>query len=83
MDFYPFSDDYAILEIELNKVDSKIDLPDVEIVKEVTDDDNYSNSSLAKTASFVVKIALKSRFYGSFLIKNRLYKPFFSGIICR
>ncbi len=53
MDFYPFSDEYAILEIELNKVDSKIDLPDVEIVKEVTDDDNYSNSSLAKTASFV------------------------------
>ena len=54
MDIYPFSDEYAILEIELNKVDSKVDLPDVVIVREVTDDDNYSNASLARTASFVV-----------------------------
>ena len=54
MDLYPFSDEYAILEIELNKVDSEVDLPDVVIIKEVTDDDNYSNASLARTASFAV-----------------------------
>ena len=54
MDIYPFSEEYAILEIELNSVDSKVDLPDVEIIKEVTDDDNFSNASLAKSATFVV-----------------------------
>ena len=54
MDIYPFSEEYAILEIELNSVDSKVDLPDVEIVKEVTDDDIFSNASLAKSATFVV-----------------------------
>ena len=54
MDIYPFSEEYAILEIELNNVDSKVDLPDVEIVKEVTDDANFSNASLAKTATFMV-----------------------------
>ena len=53
MDFYPFSDEYAILEIELNNVDSKISFPDFEIVREVTDDDSFSNASLAKTGAFV------------------------------
>ena len=49
LDIYPFSDEYAVLEIELNSLDEEIKFPDVEIVKEVTDDENYRNHSLAKT----------------------------------
>jgi CYTH domain-containing protein/predicted ATPase len=52
MDIYPFSDEYAIVEIELNDIDDKIDFPPLNFVKEVTDDRNYQNSSLAKTLSF-------------------------------
>ena len=54
MDIYPFSSEYAILEIELSKVDAKIDLPNVDIVKEVTDDENFSNATLAKIGHFEV-----------------------------
>jgi CYTH domain-containing protein len=52
MDIYPFSDDYAIMEIELNDINEEINLPPLNIVKEVTDDDNYKNYCLAKTLSF-------------------------------
>ncbi len=55
MDIYPFSTEYAILEIELSKVDAEFDLPNVDIVKEVTDDDNFSNAALAKTGMFIIK----------------------------
>ena len=55
MDIYPFSTEYAILEIELSKVDAEFDLPNVDIVKEVTDDDNFSNAALAKTGIFIIK----------------------------
>ena len=49
LDLYPFSDDYAILEIELNDINEKLNLPPWTIIKEVTDDINYKNYSLAKT----------------------------------
>lgn len=49
MDFYPFSEDYAIMEIELNDIQEKIELPEFEIIKEVTDDINYKNHTLAMT----------------------------------
>jgi len=52
MDLYPFSDEYAILEIELNKIDDEIVLPPLNVVVEVTDDIRFRNSALAKTLSF-------------------------------
>ena len=52
MDFYPFSDEYAILEIELNDINEEINLPPLTFVKEVTDDVSYKNHSLARILSF-------------------------------
>lgn len=51
MDIYPFSDKYAILEIELNDINEEIELPNLTIIKEVTNDDRYKNHSLAKNLS--------------------------------
>lgn len=49
MDIYPDWKNEAILEIELNDENQKITFPKfVEIIKEVTGDENYSNSGLAK-----------------------------------
>lgn len=37
-----------ILEVELNKIEENVSLPDyIEVIKEVTNDDRYSNHSLA------------------------------------
>ena len=55
LDIYPFSDDYAILEIELNDLDEKIEWPWLNIIKEVTGDSAYSNYSLAKTLAFPIQ----------------------------
>lgn len=50
IDVYPFSNDLAILEIELNNELQEIEFPYyLDIVKEVTDDPSYRNSNLAKT----------------------------------
>ena len=49
LDIYPFSDEYAILEIELNSLDEKVNLPNLEIIKNVTWNSEYSNNNLAKT----------------------------------
>lgn len=49
MDIYPFSDEYAILEIELNDINEEINLPNLEIIRDVTDDYRYRNKHLAKT----------------------------------
>lgn len=54
MDIYPFSDEYAILEIELNDINEAIDFPPLSIVKEVTDDHKYRNFNLAKTMNLDV-----------------------------
>ncbi len=53
MDLYPFSDEYAIVEIELSSADEKVEMPDfLEVIKEVTDDERFRNHSLAQTLSF-------------------------------
>lgn len=52
IDIYPFSKDKAILEIELNNENQNCDLPPfIEVIKEVTSDDNYKNINLAKSRS--------------------------------
>ncbi|MBE5996457.1 MAG: hypothetical protein E7240_03760 [Lachnospiraceae bacterium] len=49
IDVYPFWEDQAIAEIELNSEDKEVRFPEeIRIIKEVTDDDSYKNSSLAK-----------------------------------
>lgn len=49
IDIYPFWDDKAIMEIELADETSEIHFPDtLKIIKEVTDDDDYKNASLAR-----------------------------------
>ena len=49
IDLYPFWNDKAILEIELNDENAKIAFPkQLKIIKEVTDDDCFKNASLAK-----------------------------------
>ena len=53
LDIYPFSEEYAIVEIELSHADDEIVIPDfLNVVMEVTDDFRYKNYSLAKTLSF-------------------------------
>ena len=48
IDIYPFWNDKAIAEIELNDENAEIIFPDfIKIIKEVTDDDSYKNASLA------------------------------------
>lgn len=47
-DIYPFWNDKAILEIELSDEKADVSFPDfIKFIKEVTDDDNYKNASLA------------------------------------
>ena len=49
IDIYPFWKDKAIMETELSSEEEKISFPDfVKVIKEVTDDDDFKNSSLAK-----------------------------------
>ena len=55
MDLYSFSDDYAIVEIELNDINEEINLPPLTFIKEVTNDESFRNHSLAKTLSFNVE----------------------------
>lgn len=49
IDVYPFWSDKAIMEIELSDPDEEIRFPEMlKVIKEVTDDESYKNSSLAK-----------------------------------
>ena len=49
VDVYPFWQDQAILEIELNDPEEEIRFPEfLKLIREVTDDENFRNSSLAK-----------------------------------
>ena len=49
IDVYPFWQDRATMEIELRAEDDEIRFPpQVEIIREVTEDRNYRNSALAK-----------------------------------
>lgn len=48
IDLYPFWKDKAIMEVELSSEDEEIKFPEqLKIIKEVTDDESYRNSSLA------------------------------------
>jgi len=50
MDFYPFSEDKAIVEIELNNINQAIEMPPfINVIKEVTNDNLYKNYSLAQS----------------------------------
>lgn len=50
IDIYSFWNDQAILEIELSDPDEEIRFPEfLKIIREVTDDERYSNSELAKS----------------------------------
>lgn len=50
LDVYPFWNDRAILEIELTSESEIVEIPEfISVIKEVTNDDEYKNSSLAKS----------------------------------
>ena len=49
IDIYPFWNDKAIMEIELRKENQAVHFPpEIKIIKDVTSDDRYKNSALAK-----------------------------------
>ena len=49
MDIYPFSDSKAILEIELTDKNDKVVIPnEISVIRDLTEDDNFKNSSIAK-----------------------------------
>jgi len=49
IDIYPKWNNQAIMEIELSSEDEEIKIPDfINIIKEVTDDENYKNYQMAK-----------------------------------
>ncbi len=49
IDIFPFWQDRAFLEVELPSEDTAVTLPDfVTVLREVTDDDRYTNHALAK-----------------------------------
>ena len=55
LDVYEFSDELATLEIELDDINRKVDLPDfIEIIKDVTGDNRYSNGALSHTHKLVI-----------------------------
>lgn len=50
LDVYDFSKELATLEIELDNINTPVELPDfIGIIKDVTNDIRYSNASLART----------------------------------
>ena len=49
IDVYPFWNDKAIAEIELSDENADITFPkQIKVIKEVTEDENYKNASLAR-----------------------------------
>jgi CYTH domain-containing protein len=48
IDVFPFSDEYAVLEVELVTKEDEFEFPSfIEVIREVTDDKAYRNKSLA------------------------------------
>lgn len=48
LDIYPFSNEFATLEIELDDINTPVRIPDaISVVRDVTGDKRYNNSSLA------------------------------------
>ncbi|MDD6278902.1 MAG: CYTH domain-containing protein [Oscillospiraceae bacterium] len=57
LDVYPFSDKLAILELELENENQKINFPEnINVIGEVTGDAKYSNAALALAGAFPEKI---------------------------
>ena len=53
LDVYPFSQDLAIMEIEIDTTEQKIDFPDyVQVLKDVSEDKKYSNAEIASAKKF-------------------------------
>lgn len=53
LDIYPFSREFATLEIELPDISARVDLPpQIELVKDVTGDRRFNNSELAGLGHF-------------------------------
>lgn len=53
LDIYPFSDDYAILELEIALENQNIHIPDyIKVIREVTDEIEYKNYYLAENMQF-------------------------------
>lgn len=53
LDTYPFSDKYAILELELDFPEQEIIFPVyINVIKEVTGDSRYANAALATAGAF-------------------------------
>ena len=51
IDLFPFWPDKALLEVELSDENASVDLPQpLKVIREVTDDDAYSNEALAQLA---------------------------------
>ena len=49
IDVYPFWNDKAVMEIELNDENADVRFPDlIQVIREVTDDPSYKNSALAR-----------------------------------
>ncbi|MDE5584643.1 MAG: hypothetical protein K2J08_13200 [Ruminococcus sp.] len=56
LDVYPFSEEFATMETELETEEQEIYFPDnVTIIKEVTGDSDYSNANLALAGAFPQK----------------------------
>lgn len=50
LDVYDFSDELATLEIELDNINTPVELPDfIELISDVTGDKRYSNAALSYT----------------------------------
>ena len=48
LDVYPFAENWAILEVELTNENDIVTIPDfIKVIKEVTNDEAYSNYALA------------------------------------
>lgn len=58
LDVYPFSNEYAIIEIELNDINDEIHFPPLTFVKEVTNEADFKNCNLAKNLRFNVENVL-------------------------
>ena len=54
LDVYPFWKDYAIVEVELTNESENVELPpEFEVVREVTDEKQFKNHSLAKDTDII------------------------------
>lgn len=53
LDIYPYSDEYAVLELELSDPKQEIFFPEnINVIKDISADKAYSNAALAKAGRF-------------------------------